>query len=59
MHHVRLFFDMAEVLCLTALVLQTLLMAMQHNVALGDATRDVFFTFEKNRLRNIGNLLDG
>ena len=32
MYHIRLFLDMAEILCLRALVLQTLLIAVEHDV---------------------------
>ena len=58
MHHIRLFLNMAEVLCLCALVLQTLLMAVEYDVALSNATGNILFTREKYRLRDVRNLVN-
>ena len=52
-HLVRLFFDMAIVLCLRLLVLQTFLMGVQHDVIAHDAARNIFLSCEEYRLRQI------
>ena len=52
MHHVRLLLDMAEVLGLRTFVLQTFFVAVEYDVLIGDATRDVLLTGEIDRLRD-------
>ena len=58
MHLVGLFLDMAEVLSLCFLALQTFLVRVEHDVVVADASRDVFLLAEIDRLRNIMDVLD-
>ena len=54
MHHVRLFFDMTEVLGLTAFVGKTPLVAVEHDVV--GSGSDI--AGEVDRLRNVTYLID-
>ena len=56
-HHVRLLFNVLEVLSLCTFVSQTLLMTVQHNVLICYATRNLFLACQINRLRHIANFL--
>ena len=53
MHHVRLFFDVAEVLGLGAFIAETFLVAVEHDIVLADAAGDVLFPGDIDRLRNV------
>ena len=57
-HLVGLFLDMAEVLSLCFLALQALLVRVEHDVVVADASRDVFLLAEIDRLWNIMDVLD-
>ena len=59
MNHVRLLLDMSEVLRLFALVTQTLLMAMQHDVLLVDTPWDVLLVGKIDNLGQVMECLDG
>ena len=51
-HHVRLFLDVPEVLGLSALVLQTFLVGVEHDVVGTDAAGDVFLPRQVDSLGN-------
>ena len=53
MHHIRLFFNMPEVLGLRPFVFQTFFMGMKHDVCFTDAVGDVFSSGEVDGLRDV------
>ena len=58
MNLVRFFFQMTYILCLSFLVLQAFLMAVQHDVIFLDTAGDLVLATEKDCLRNVSYLLD-
>ena len=58
-HLVGFFLDVAEVLGLCALVAQTFLMGVEHDVLVGDAAGNLFFAAEEDRLGNVADSADG
>ena len=58
MHHVRLLLDMAEVLSLCPFVTQTFLMAVQHDIVVGDASRNLVLIRQINGLRQVAYITD-
>ena len=58
MHLVGLFFDMPEILSLCFLALQALLVRVEHDVVVADASRDVFLLAEIDRLWDVMDVLD-
>ena len=58
MHHVRLLLDVSEILCLCLLAVETLLVAVQYYVNVGNASRYVFLPAEIHCLRNVAYVIN-
>ncbi len=59
MHLVGFLLHMAEVVSLAFLILQTLLVRIQHDVLVGDASWDVLLFTDEHRLRYVLDVLNG